>query len=287
MKIPDPINRSIEYLKTFWQWFIKRKLAVAIFVLFTLLLPAYALWVTVFMPLRDAGHLAPHVNASEVKEDSTLLQMEPEEQTMQKILMVENLEMERAYLENRLHLARNSDSVYMSVNLDDSLVHLEINGVEVRNCRISGITASKRLSRIGHEQLWAWLSEPFELDTDMSTIPKIPYVIKEAPKDTLEAQAQSAKPMPVDTSSVMFSLYFKRGLVLEIVQQEDPHAADSKIIKKYQKAQKQVKRREALRAVFRGQPPTLPIHIRLEVSQADARAIYRGIPVNAMLALKL
>jgi hypothetical protein len=175
----------------------------------------------------------------------------------------------------------------MTLNQNDSMLNLEINGVVVRSCPVTEIFVSRRLNKVDHEQILSWVSTPFNLESDLSSIPKIPYVIKEAPKDTLEAQAQSSIPLPPDTSSVYFTLYFDRNLVVEIEQSEPPDDIDLEVIKSYFKAKDQTFRQEAMSAALHVRPPKQDIYLRLKVSPADARAIYRGIPVNASLALKL
>ena len=287
MRTPDPVQRFIAYVTTLYRWFIGRKLAIVIFLIVALALPAYALYINVFLPLKTAGQLEAYGEYQPSPADTSSMRPDPDGETLEKVRAIEALEIEKAYLNNRLKLAKSSDSVYMSINLADSVIHLEIKGVEVRECPIAEIQVSRRLKKAPHDQLLGWLSGPFDLEKDISTIPKIPYVIKEAPKDTLEAQAQSARPMPVDTASVCFTLYFDRDLVVEMRQAEEPHAVDKGLIRDYRQATQALERKEAFRAIFRGKAPEQPIHILLYVNQADARAIYRGIPVNAMLALKL
>lgn len=257
---------------------------MVIFILFTLALPAYVTYVTVFMPVKVASHL---VHLPDGAADTLSGTRQVGGETLAMLREISELEMERAYLKNRLDISKKSDSVYMAVNLDDSLLTLEIKGVVVRSCRITGFEASRRLGKVDHDQLLQWSSTPFELEHDLSTIPKIPYVIKAAPKDTLEAQALSAKPMPPDTTSVYFTLFFNKDLVLEIEQSEPADDVDKDLIIDYFRAKKKILRKEALHAVLHGNAPDHDIYIRLQVSPADARAIYRGIPYNASLALKL
>jgi hypothetical protein len=287
MKLTELASITVEYVETLYRWFIKRKIAITIFVIIALALPAYALLINVFLPLKTAGLLVPYENYQQPSIDTIELKEKPGEETLQKIQEIERLEIKKAYLGNRLKLARSTDSVYMSINLIDSTIHLEIKGVEVRVCPITQIKTSRSLLKASHNDLFAWLSGPFELEEGFATIPKIPYVIKEAPKDTLEAQAQSAMPLPVDTASVFFTLYFDRGLVLEIEQAEEPYTADKRVLRKYNHAKNKFSRKNAFNAVFRGKTAQPVIHIRLMVSKEDARAIYRGIPDHAMLALNL
>jgi hypothetical protein len=219
--------------------------------------------------------------------DSLTKTQEPDEETQIRIRSAEELEFEKAFLENRIKLAKASDSVCLSIDLIDSVIYLDINGVTIRKCPLERIGYSRFLDLANHNEKLSWISEPFYLEDQIATIPKIPYIIKAAPKDTLEAQEQNSQPLPVDTTTVYFTLYFQRNLAIEVMQSEPPHHADKKLIRKYGKACKNYSQKRTSRAVLRGQVPESLIQITLEVSQADARAIYRGIPHDASLALRL
>lgn len=278
------IRQIKDSVLSFLQWFIRRKMAIVIFLIFTLAIPVYVYYVTVIKPVNHAGQL---LEVSAALPDTARNLPDPDEQVMARIREVEKIEMDKAWLKNRLALAAASDSVYLSVDLGDSIVNLEINGVVVRSCRITGMETSKRVLKADFEERLAWVSTPFNLQDELSTIPKIPYVIKEAPKDTLEAQAQSAKPIPPDTTSVFFTLFFDKNLVLEVEQDKAPHDADKRLVSDYLKTKNGMVRKESSSAVFSGRAPDHGITIKLEVSMADARAIYRGIPKDASLSLKL
>jgi hypothetical protein len=285
MAQPHFISRTAETLRTFFYWFIRRKLALVIFFIFLLALPAYVLYITAILPKNSVLPILSEEKTAE--KDTFNIPRDISAEMWQEINLVSSLEMERAFLKNRYALAANSDSVYMVLNLSDSTLDLEIKGVVVRSCPVTDIRTSRNLEKIDREDLLQWVSAPFELQHDLSTIPKIPYVIKAAPKDTLEAQAQSSKPMPVDTTSVYFTLYLNRNLVLEVEQSEPPVKEDHKVIEEYRTTKSKSLRQAAMKAVLHGRAPEQDIYIRVEVDQADARAIYRGIPVNASLVLKL
>jgi hypothetical protein len=286
MGSPGFFSQFFGGIRSFFRWFFHRKLAMLIFFLLMLALPAYVLYITVFLPVRTAGYLVITPESSQASKDSTQATPSADRALSDTLRLVGSLELEKAYVKNRLALSQ-SDSVYMSVNLKDKEFNLEIKGVVVRACPIVSAVVSQRLSSVDHDQLLQWVSTPFDLQRDLSTIPKIPYVIKAAPKDTLEAQAQSSKPLPNDTSAVLFTLYFDRDLVVEIEQSEAFNEVDEELISSYYGIKDMAFRQEALQAAMHFRPPERDIYISLKVSAADARAIYRGIPVNATMALRL
>jgi hypothetical protein len=132
-----------------------------------------------------------------------------------------------------------------------------------------------------------WISEPFTLERDLSTIPKSPIVVKQAPKDTIEAAKMSTKPAPPDSTNVLFTFYFDRNLVLEVEQADPFEVGATEKVENYRK----IKRQESTRSVFqmlrKPQQTDQPMMIKLLISEVEARAIYRAVPTKTHLVLKL
>jgi hypothetical protein len=285
MGSPGFFKRFLGSFAAFFRWFFHRKLAILIFLLLLLALPTYVYYVTVYIPVRTPGFM-PADGIGKDRKDTLEIPGNLDRAILDTVRQVGGMELEKAYIKNRLVLSQ-TDSVYLNIDLKQKQVNLEIKGVVVRTCPIVSAQISKRLHDIGHDPLLDWISTPFDLQGDLSTISKIPYVIKAAPKDTLEAQAQSAIPKSADTTAVLFTLYFNRNLVVEIEQSEELKPGDLLIIAPYNEIKHNEYRRQALQATIRFQPPVHKFYIRLKVSAADARAIYRGIPVKATMALRL
>jgi hypothetical protein len=195
-------------------------------------------------------------------------------------------ENERAFEKNRLDLAEK-DSIYMVLDLPDSLVILEIKGVTVKKTRIINMEVSNRFALIPHENLLPWISEPFTLTRDLSTIPKSPIVIKQAPKDTIEAAKESSKPRPPDTTGVFYTFYFDRNLLLEVEQSNPPEADVLERVKAYQLIKRQESTQSVIQMLKKPEQTDQPMTIRLVLSDVDARAIFRAVPTKTKLILKL
>jgi len=285
MGSPGFFSRFFGAFGSFFRWFFHRKLAILIFLLLLLAFPAYVYYVTVYLPSKAVVTLASAI-PGENRQDTLAVPGQLDQATRDSLRVIGAMELERSYAKNRLALSQ-SDSVYMGIDLKNKEINLEIKGVVVRSCPIVSIQMSKNLHNSTHDELLNWVSTAFELQHDLSTISKIPYVIKAAPKDTLEAQAQSSIPVSSDTSVVMFTLYFNRDLVLEIEQSEEPKPGDEPLLLYYNGIKDSIYRQQAIQSVMRFQPPESDIFLRLKVSAADARAIYRGIPIQASMALRL
>lgn len=203
------------------------------------------------------------------------------------ILNIISLEKERNFENSRLDLA-SQDSIYLVVNVPARSIAIEIKGVQVRTATILRVELDQKLSLISHENLAPWLSDPFKLKKYIGTIPKIPIVVKEAPKDTIEAQKLSSKPLAPDSTVVYTSLYFDRNLVLEINQDRKPLDIELSVVKEYETERNAyLPKSSALVALLNPGSTDQPVSVKLFVSPEDARAIYRAFPFRTKMVLKL
>lgn len=186
-------------------------------------------------------------------------------------------ELQASALRNRLNLA-GGDSVYMVLNLSDSTLQLEIKGLVVHRAKASQLKLSKRIAAAGSEALLEWTASPFTLQNELASIPKSPILVVEAPKDTAAAASLPRKPLEPEKSAVFYTLLFDRSLVLEVSQHEKPEMEDAVALKNYQFAFDSSFRRSSFSKLKQPYTPEDPIHIKMQLPAADARAIYRAIP---------
>lgn len=272
-----------DFFQAYLRWFRKKWILKSILLLLILLIPSFILiYVTVFMSLEHADTISTDTTGFSVNSVNAVRYGADQQETIRQL---EQMELEKAFLTTRLKLAAQ-DSVYLSLDLQDSLLMVEIKGVAVRSCKIHDMEISRRYSRIPRKEILGWVSEPFTLEEALATIPKIPLVIKNAPKDTIEAQQTSSTPKPPELNSVFFTLDFDRNLLVEVEQIESIPPDDRHLIKKYLNAKRKVTAREALRSVMHFDPPQQDLWIKIWLNDKDAQAIYRAIPVRAKMALK-
>ncbi|MFH1937621.1 MAG: hypothetical protein ABIK52_08675, partial [Bacteroidota bacterium] len=265
-------------------WVRQTRKALGVSVILLCMLPVYVFYVTVIFPVRRCGCDFPP--ADSVRIEAPAIDPDTNQDALEQVKVIRSLELESAYLESLLTLSQQ-DSSYLNLDLADSLLVIMIKGVPVRSCSLSEIRVSRQLRCLDQAQRVLWIAAPFLAERDMSTIPKIRYINKQAPKDTIEAAMQSDAPIPSDTSSVYFTIYFNRYLVVEINQVEEPYDVEKRVINRYRREKQQTIRRETWQAFLHLTTPEPEIRIRLTLSKDDARAIYRGIPVHPGLALKL
>jgi len=272
---------------SFFKWFGRNRRIQVIFIILVLSLPLFLIIYGIVLPVRnykpspsssiDAIGLTDTMGVGSVRLNNAQLA------EVKKIIRKEN---EKAFQQNRLLLAEK-DSIYMILDLPESLLILEIKGVTVKKTKILDIEISNRFALIPHENLLPWIAEPFTLKRALSTIPKSPIVIKQAPKDTIEAAKTSSAPRLPDSTGVFYTFYFDRNLLLEIEQDNPPEEDVMERVKAY----RSIKRKESTRSVFqmlkKPQQTDQPMLIKLVVSEVDARAMYRAVPTKTHLILKL
>jgi hypothetical protein len=268
----------------FFRWFGRNRRIQLIFILLVLSVPVFMIVYGIVLPTRSYKPSVTPGKPEEIHHDASVASLSGNQLAeVQKII---GMESEKAYQNNRLSLT-GRDSVYFILSIPDSAVILEIRGIPVRVNKILEMEISHRFKLINHENLLPWLSEPFSLKSDLSTIPKSPIVIKQAPKDTLEAQQASSAPAPPDSTDVYYTLYFDRNLVLEIEQANPLGKGNFHKVEEYKETKRMEYNRSVIETLKNPQQVNRPLHIKLVLSDSDAKAIYRAIPSESHLILKL
>jgi len=271
---------------SFFKWFWRNHRIQVIFIILVLSVPGFLIIYGIVLPVRNykpspTSSTVPiggdTVNAGSVSLDDAQLAQ------VRNIIRKEN---ERAFEKNRLSLAEK-DSIYMVMDLPDSSVILEIKGVMVKKTKILGMEVSNRFAIIPHENLLPWISEPFTLTHDLSTIPKAPIVVKQAPNDTIEAAKTSSLPRLPDSTGVFYTFYFDRNLLIEVEQSNPPEADVMERVKVYRDLKKEESRQSVIQMLKKPEQTDQPMKIKLILSDVDARAIFRAVPTNTKLILEL
>lgn len=197
------------------------------------------------------------------------------------------LEIEQAFLQSRLQLA-TSDSIGLSIDLSDSIACIEIKGVQVRRCKITGFDVSGGLQRWrARREATAWLSTPFVLRDAAATLPKAPIRVQEAPSDTIEAREKAEEEIDLEKRDVYFILHFDKKLSLAVAQTQQTSAVGWLHRLGYLIERGWDSAYEDITALAHLKLPAGRVQIRLEMSREDAKAIYRALPPRAELALRL
>ncbi len=190
---------------------------------------------------------------------------------------------EEAFLKSKVDMLA-TDSIYLAINLKDSLLSIEIQGVALQTVKIAKFRKSGIFDGMDGIALINQFSSPFKIDSMFATIEKDPFILKMAPKDTIEAQNDVSIPDTARSEPVLFSAYLNKGILLQVSQSE---IDESKAAKKYLRKKRYESTLSFIKTAMELKTPEYQPFISVEIPAKDARAIYRALPKKALIAIRL
>ena len=191
---------------------------------------------------------------------------------------------EKAFKEALLKLAE-SDSIQLVINLSDSTISLSIKGVVIHQIKVRSSDRNKVFIKMPLIQQVRLFSQPLPVYSQYATIVKEPVVVRQAPKDTLEAALNAWQPDTLIQNPAFLILSVEYGINLLLVQEDNPTFQD-----KWQKFNFYNRLRfiNSIRAVsnfvrLKKQDYHPAITIKMPVD--DLRAIYRALPNNTFIVI--
>jgi hypothetical protein len=189
---------------------------------------------------------------------------------------------EKAFLQSRVTLAE-SDSIYLTINLPDSTVNLEINGVTVHKAPIKKMNTSK-MFKADDYTIFSMLAVPFTISRNYSSIKKEPLMIKMAPKDTSEYEPDII-PDTADYEPVNFLMEMDNGAGLYVYQEELLRPGDGLHIFFFDLWHRcRYALKDFIRIITFRMPEYQP-KIKLRIPRSDAKIIYRALPERGQIAV--
>ena len=201
-------------------------------------------------------------------------------------LKFSELRRDEKFLQSKLNLV-NGDSMYLVLDLSQKTAVLELKGVSLHESHILDYKISNSIKDQPEESLLNWVGEPFTLKREDSSIPKSSFLVKIAPKDTIEANQTEVLPAPPKRGDVYVVMDFDRNLRLILEQEEKPDKEGKKNISalKWQYREKEIIK--SLNALIHFQrEPAMPT-IEIILSKVDATLLYRALPYKPKLLLRL
>lgn len=193
---------------------------------------------------------------------------------------------EKAYKESLLKLSQ-SDSIQLVIDLSDSIVGLSIKGVSIHQTRIREFSKDKFLTRLPLMHEIKLFSEPLQVRQHYATIVKEPVVVRNAPKDTLEAAMNAWQPDTLIQNPAFVSFLTEHGLQIILEQDQNDHCRDR--WKKFV-FYSRLNARKALRAIenfLSLSPQEYQPHITVKMPVDALRAVYRALPDDTLIVLRL
>ena len=190
---------------------------------------------------------------------------------------------EKSFLQSRVAMAA-TDSVYLSINLSDSTINLEISGVTVHKAQMSRIRASNILRGGNNYIVLSMLSDPLIIKKNFSSIEKEPLMIKMAPRDTSE-YVPDIIPDTADHETVNFIMEMENGIRLHVYQEDKLKLGDGLcriLFDIYHRFRYTAK--TFLRVITFRLPDYQP-YIKIRIPRSDAKIIYRALPEKGQIAV--
>lgn len=194
-----------------------------------------------------------------------------------------SLEKKKAFFQSRLTMA-NTDSIGLTLNLVDSLACLEINGVIVHKVKISEIRESSLFRKANPFAVATMLSSPLTIESSVATIKKVPLLVKMAPKDTSEYKPDVI-PDTSDFEPVNYILEMNNGIRIFFYQEEHKKSSDVQDQMLFDLKDRLRRTKDALRKVKKFEVPDYYPYIKIKLPKADAKIIYRALPVKGLITI--
>ncbi|MFO7669687.1 MAG: hypothetical protein R6W31_08525 [Bacteroidales bacterium] len=193
---------------------------------------------------------------------------------------------EKTYKEALLKLA-GSDSIQLVIDLSDSTVSLSIKGVVIHQTKVRSLERDKIFSNMPLNQQVKLFSQPLLIQSQYATIVKEPIVIRQAPKDTLEAALNAWQPDTLIQNPAFLILSAEYGIHLIFEQEDNPTYRDRwKRFGFYNRLRIRSSIQSLSNSIrFRKQeyPPTITVKMPAD----DLRAIYRALPQSTFVVVNL
>jgi hypothetical protein len=200
---------------------------------------------------------------------------------------INDLLMDRSFWRNRLRIAK-TDSISLAINLPDSVISIDIKGVSVRSCKIRDYQVSSILKYAREKgALNSWFANSFILQDYWATLPKAPIKVKEAPADTNEAKDMVDATPPIEKQDVRLILQFNKNLIIQIDQTE-PFVFTGWFEKHFRNVQFRLEKGfEFIHTLTKLRWPEPELRIKIDISQSDAKAVFRALPQKAEAVIRL
>jgi hypothetical protein len=190
---------------------------------------------------------------------------------------------EKSFLQSMISMAE-TDSIYLTINLADSILNLEISGVSVLASKTKKQKICKLLQSGNEYIISSLLSKPMTIVKDYSSIEKEPLMIKMAPKDTSEFQPDII-PDTADYEPVNCIMEMDNGIVVYVYQEEKINPGDNfhRFAFDLNYRLKNVFR--DIKSVITFKVPEYHSYIKIKLPRGDVKRIYRALPKHGQVAV--
>ena len=186
-----------------------------------------------------------------------------------------------------LYNLSSEDSIYLVLDLVNKIARLEMKGIPLHDTNIKEVWVSNSIKMYHTDALLHWISQPFVLKNAVSTIERIQFLVKNAPKDTIEANKADAIPVPRRTEDIYIIMNFDRNLQLVIQQSEISEGADKLKIDSLKREILKKETEKSIKALATFKRDAVMPKIVITLTKADAITIYRALPQKLKMVIRM
>jgi hypothetical protein len=193
---------------------------------------------------------------------------------------------DKAFVTARLSMAAN-DSIGVTLNLQDSLVQLEVKGVVLRQIHFSEAEISRFFRSFNPAVYTKTFSKPFKISEFGGTIVKEPITVKKAPKDSIEAAKNITA---VDTTKIEFvewHMLLNHALIVSFVQSDRKLAKMDKTAFKYRFNRYYNNLTGNIRDMLHQKKPVFYPQITIFIPKNEAKSFYRALSGKGEVVIRL
>lgn len=183
----------------------------------------------------------------------------------------------RGYKEALLTLA-GQDSIGLIINLKDSVVALSINGVTIHETQVRSMSVDPMLTKLPADIYLKLFSQPLPVMEERATIVKEPIVVREAPRDTIEASLNAYKPDTLIQNPAFLQLKLEHGITLVFEQDRNETLQDHWVWLKFRMQEWSSGMQKGLIRFVQLKGYDYQPAIRIKMPVNDLRAVYRALP---------
>jgi hypothetical protein len=202
------------------------------------------------------------------------------------LLKYSELKKDESVLKARYSLS-TEDSVYLVLDLVKKMATLEMKGIPLHDSPLKDVWISNSIGMYHSEALIKWISQPFVLKNAISSIERVQFLVKIAPKDTIEANKAEAIPAPRITEDVFIVMNFERNLQLVIQQSEVSEGEDKARIDSLKISMFKKEAERSVKALTSLKRDAVTPKIVITLPKTEAITLYRSLPQKLKMVLKL
>lgn len=196
------------------------------------------------------------------------------------------LKYEEAWLGSWTEAAR-SNRFTLEISLPDSLLAVNFGGTNLYTIKPEVIRPDRWFGNLSPEAKTGLMSKPAILTHQWSTVEKEPIVVKQAPRDTLEASAPQTVPDTTIVRPVMILFSFDNHVTLALLQSDHDTRGYYRARSALMLRAGWLRTKANLKGMFDKKEREYHPLITMEIPARNAETLYRALPDSALVVLKI